>query len=180
MFLMPWKAWTGCVIVAVAALVFVQDEDVASDVAQDAPAATRRVGADASPGQGSGERTTSAPMANPFSTALQTPQRNAGAAPAPAVPLAPPIPYAFAGRRDEGGRSVVILSRQGRLVAVHGPGLLDPSYEVEAIDERHVVLRYLPTMARQLLPLPASRPAAPHGAAASLANAPEPEVEEGN
>jgi len=188
MFLMSSKGWVGCgfVALAAAAVVHFHGEEGEPVTAQGAPDPARAAMA-AGTGQGPaarpharlpGERTTSAPLANPFSTALQSPSPDAAPVPAPNGQLAPPIPYAFAGRRDEGGRSVVVLARQGRLIAVRGPGLLDPTYEVEAVDERHVVLWHLPSMTRQLLPL--LTPVALHGAEASPADTMDPAIEQGN
>jgi hypothetical protein len=92
-------------------------------------------------------------MANPFSTFQQTPRDSSTAPPQPA----PAMPFAFAGKRIEGGREVAVLSHQGRHVAVYGPGAIDAQYEVEHVDETKVVLLYLPLMTRQVLALPPTR-----------------------
>lgn len=112
---------------------------------------------------GTVESGTSALMANPFSTFQQAPLRD----PVPGAPPAPPAsPFVFVGKRIEGGRPVVVLSHLGRHVAVYGLGALDAQYEVETLDERQVVLLYLPLMTRQALSL---APAAPQlGEAESL------------
>jgi hypothetical protein len=105
--------------------------------------------------QGAVESGTSALMANPFSTFQQTPLRD----PAPAALPAPPAaPFAYVGTRIEAGRPVVVLSHQGRYVAVFGPGAIDAHYEVEKLDARQVVLLYLPLMTRQVVSLPALAP----------------------
>jgi hypothetical protein len=93
---------------------------------------------------------TSALMANPFSTFQQAPVGDPMPAAAPAPPAAP---FVFVGKRIEGARPVVVLSQLGRQVAVYGVGALDAQYEVESLDERQVVLLYLPLMTRQALPL---------------------------
>jgi hypothetical protein len=105
---------------------------------------------------GTVESGTSALMANPFSTFQQAPVGDPVPAAAPAPPAAP---FVFVGKRIEGGRPVVVLSQLGRQVAVHGVGALDAQYEVESLDERQVVLLYLPLMTRQALSL---TPAVPH------------------
>jgi hypothetical protein len=93
---------------------------------------------------------TSALMANPFSTFQQAPVDG----PVPdAAPAPPAAPFVLVGKRMEGGRAVVVLSQLGRQVAVHGVGALDAQYEVETLDERQVVLLYLPRMTRQVLSL---------------------------
>jgi hypothetical protein len=99
---------------------------------------------------GTVESGTSALMANPFSTFQQAPVGDPVPAAAPAPPAAP---FVFVGKRIEGGRAVVVLSQLGRQVAVHGVGALDAQYEVETLDERQVVLLYLPRMTRQVLSL---------------------------
>jgi hypothetical protein len=106
---------------------------------------------------GTVESGTSALMANPFSTFQQAPVGDPVPAAAPAPP--PAAPFVFVGKRIEGGRPVVVLSQLGRQVAVHGVGALDAQYEVESLDERQVVLLYLPLMTRQALSL---TPAVPH------------------
>jgi len=99
---------------------------------------------------GAVESGTSALMANPFSTFQPTPLRD----PAPAAsPASPATPFVYVGKRIEGGRLVVVLSHRGRDVAVYGLGPLDAQYEVEKLDEREVVLLYLPLMTRQVLAL---------------------------
>jgi hypothetical protein len=98
-------------------------------------------------------------MANPFSTfQQQVPLRETAPAASPPPPAAA---FAYVGRRIEAGRPVVVLSHQGRYVSVYGPGALDAEYEVEKLDERQVVLLYLPLMTRQVLSLPAPAPLQP-------------------
>jgi len=92
--------------------------------------------------------TTSAPIVNPFSTFLLRPAPDGAMA---AAPSEPPLPFVVEGLRREGGQTVVVLSQQGRSVAVQGPGMLDAVYEVESIDERQIVLLHLPSMSRQVL-----------------------------
>jgi hypothetical protein len=113
--------------------------------------------------KGTVESGTSALMANPFSTFQQAPVGD----PVPAASPAPPAaPFVFVGKRIEGGRPVVVLSHLGRQVAVYGVGALDAQYEVEMLDERQVVLLYLPLMTRQALSLTPAVP--PLGEAETL------------
>jgi len=145
----PGQRWAVGLLVAVAAIVVARWDDAPqSDTPGAGPAAGLKVDSDP-------ERTTSAPMANPFST-FQLASGGMGAPPS-SQSVTPPVPFAYAGTRIEGSKTVVILSQQGRSVAVQGPGMLDAMYEVESIDARQVVLVYLPLMTRQVVALPGTR-----------------------
>lgn len=108
--------------------------------------------------------------ADPFHAPAAPPPPPASLAPPPppAPPQAPPLPFAYLGRWTEDGGTTVFLMRGEHTVAVRGPGPLDASYRVEAIDEQQMVLTYLPLNQRQSLPLrrqggeavPAAAPAA--------------------
>jgi hypothetical protein len=166
------------VVVALAAAVSACDSDgIGGAVAPTEPSRTEQGASRALSGAGAGadsralDPTTSAQMANPFSTFMQGPTRDA----APAGPSneSRPLSFAVAGTRVDGGQTVVILAQEGRRIAVRDIGVLDEFYEVEAIDERQIVLLHLPSMSRQVLALgPArGRVAAP----AALPDEPEPE-----
>lgn len=86
-------------------------------------------------------------------------------------PQAPPLPFSYVGRWTQDRRTVVVLSRGGQHVAVPGPGRLDEIYAVESVDDKRLVMTYLPLGIRQVLPLdPPRSPAAsvtlPHEAVA--------------
>jgi hypothetical protein len=135
------------------------DGEVAPAAAGPTASAATRLAAGGSGAQGTVQSGTSALMANPFSTfQQQVPLREPVPAAAPPQPAAA---FAYVGRRIEAGRPVVVLSHQGRYVSVYGPGALDSEYEVEKLDERQVVLLYLPLMTRQVLSLPAPAPLQP-------------------
>lgn len=81
-------------------------------------------------------------------------------------PQAPRLPFAFLGKLQEGGRTAIVLYRGGVTLMVRGTGKLDEDYDVEAIEESFLVLRYVPLGERQVLELKAPAQAiAPHGAA---------------
>jgi hypothetical protein len=91
--------------------------------------------------------------------ALQTVDRSA--------PPPPSLPFAFLGKATEGNETIVYLYTGGRLLTVRDTGPLDDRYEVDAILDDFLVLRYLPLGIRQVLEL-ASRQheAIPYGSAA--------------
>ena len=63
---------------------------------------------------------------------------------APPRPRAPAVPFAFFGKVMEGGVATVILHDRGRVLTVRGPGPLSEDYEVEAVLEDRLVVRYVP------------------------------------
>jgi len=170
-------------VIALAVAVGAFDGDGVGAGAADAPAAPDRTalgvdtplaanGAGARPDTKALDPTTSAPMANPFSTFMQAQGRDAASG-------MRPEPFVVAGTRVEGGRTVVILSQDGRSIAVRDTGTLNDAYEVEAIDEHQIVLLHLPSMSRQVLALGPARAAVAAPAAVATAGAtpsePEPE-----
>jgi len=76
---------------------------------------------------------------------------------APAVRLSspepPPLPFAFLGKITEAGRTSLVLYGGGRTLKVQDVGRLDDNYEVDAILDDAVVLRYVPLGTRQILEL---------------------------
>lgn len=68
---------------------------------------------------------------------LPPPGRDAG------EPAAAPeaAPYHYVGHWTQGARTTVVLSVQGFSLLVPVPGRIDQRYDLESIDERHVVLR---------------------------------------
>jgi hypothetical protein len=103
----------------------------------------------------------------------------AAVAPPPPPPQAPPLPFTYLGKWTEQGRTTVFLARGERHLAVRGTGKLDETYTVEAIDDRQLVLNYVPLGIRQTLPLVAGMPPA-QAAGAAPAGAQEESSEESN
>jgi len=170
-------------VIALAVAVGVLDGDGMGGGAAEGPAAPGRTGlgvatplaangAGARPDTQALDPTTSAPMANPFSTFMQAQGRDAASDKRP-------VPFVVVGMRVEGGRTVVILSQNGRSIAVRGTGTLNDAYEVEAIDEDQIVLLHLPSMSRQVLALGPAQAvvAAPAAVATAGATPSEPEPE---
>lgn len=117
-----------------------------------------------------GEEALVTPAAAANAARVAAAQAAAAAAPAPPVALtAPPLPFGFLGRWQEGGVSTVFVSHGGRgLPAVLGRPLT-PHYLVESIGEREMQLRHVPTGTRQTLALVAQGAAAAAGAQAPRA-----------
>ena len=84
----------------------------------------------------------------------------------PARPQPPALPFTYLGRMTDDGESVVVLGARGRTFKVRGAGPLDADYLVEALFDDHLVLRYVPLDARQVLELASRQPVAAGGASA--------------
>lgn len=85
-------------------------------------------------------------------TAKELAARSAPAAPPP-PPQAPPLPFGYLGMLGDGDSTTVFLSRGEASLAAKVGDTIDGLYRVDAIDDRHVQLTYLPLDARQSLPL---------------------------
>ena len=73
----------------------------------------------------------------------------------PQGPQAPDLPFSFFGKTTEKGEGVILLHGGGRTLRVRGVGPLTDDYEVVAIHDNHIVLRYLPLGTEQKLELAA-------------------------
>jgi hypothetical protein len=69
---------------------------------------------------------------------------------------APPLPYTYLGRWVENGQTQVFFTAHGRDYRVPIGGLLGIDYRLKSIDERQVVLEYLPLGVTQTLALQAT------------------------
>jgi hypothetical protein len=122
------------------------------------------------------------PRSDPFSArppGAPAPEQQAAPPPPPPPPppQAPPLPFTYMGKWTENGQTTVYLSQGERHVAVRGPGKLNETYVVESIDDRQMVLNYVPLGIRQVLPLAPGAPAA-QAAGAAPASAPQEESTE--
>jgi hypothetical protein len=136
--------WTACAIAAgmtAAAMIWVDRQDDTPPAVEAAPPSAPEY---------------SAPAPATASTSPSISPRNLDAsAPTPARPQAPPVPFRYLGKWTEGGRTTVLLMREGRSIAITATGRLDDQYAVQAIDEDRVVLQYLPSGATQVVPFDA-------------------------
>jgi hypothetical protein len=93
------------------------------------------------------------PRADLFgSHSWQPPPPKVIAAPPP-KPVAPPVPYRFAGQLIQGERPEVLLAKGDSVIPVGKGDTLDGVYRVEAIDETQITLLYLPLKQKQTIPV---------------------------
>jgi hypothetical protein len=71
----------------------------------------------------------------------------------PPPPSAPPLPFQYLGKLQEGEQTVVFLSQQERTHTVRQGDTLAGVYRVERITPESMVLVYLPLKQAQTLPL---------------------------
>lgn len=77
--------------------------------------------------------------------------------PPPPPPQAPPLPFSFMGRYDDGVKAIFVLAR-GDLVMLASVGeKLDGSYQLEALQGDSLVINYLPLNQKQTLDVGAPR-----------------------
>jgi hypothetical protein len=95
---------------------------------------------------------------DPFSTQSWTPQRKpAAAAPAPAAPVAPPLPFRFAGQfyRDSG--TEFFIAKGDEIFPVKEGDTLDGEYKIEGVAASEMRFLHLPTGTRQIMQFNALR-----------------------
>jgi len=95
--------------------------------------------------------------ADPFARRSFGPEAAPAAAPAPAAPQVPPLPFTYLGKVIEDGRLSVFLGRGEDSFSVQsGKRLrLDNEYRVDKVTQTSVVFTYLPMNAKQTLDIPA-------------------------
>lgn len=96
---------------------------------------------------------TSAPRRDLFSTRDWNPPPPAPAPVVEAAPVAPPLPFAFLGKKLEGGTWEVYLSRGEQTFVVREGQTLDGVYRVDKIAPPALTLTHLPLGQSQTLPI---------------------------
>src|SRR6266705_713514 len=110
-------------------------------------------------------------VSDPFSPHSWLPNlRKTEAAPPPA-PVAPPLPFRFAGQYLEGAEMQVFLGKGDDVFPVKAGDTLEGQYKVESIKDTDVAARSGPARAVQAAP-PLSKPAAAESAPATSPGAP--------
>lgn len=71
----------------------------------------------------------------------------------PPPPSAPPLPFTYLGRIEDGGMTMVFVARQGNNYSVRKGDVIDSTYRVEEISPGAVTFTYLPLNTRQTLPI---------------------------
>lgn len=77
--------------------------------------------------------------------------------PPPPPPQAPPLPFGFMGRYDDGVKPVYLLTKGDLVVTASVGDKLDGSYQVEALEGNALVINYLPLNQKQTLDVGAPR-----------------------
>ena len=101
------------------------------------------------------------------------PQAKMKAGPPPA-PVAPPLPYSFAGRLVHDGKLSLLLAKGDEVIPIREGDTLDGIYKVESITQTQITLVYLPLGQKQTIPVitslaATSPPSAPAGATTTFA-----------
>jgi hypothetical protein len=79
---------------------------------------------------------------------------------APAVPVAPPMPYRFAGKLVQDGKLQIFVAKDDAVLPIRVGDTLDGAYRVEAIGEAQITLLYLPLKRKETIPVSSSLPVA--------------------
>lgn len=106
------------------------------------------------------------------SNSWQPPPAKVVAAPPPPAPVAPPLPYRFAGKFVHGTEHTVMLSKGDLVFPVKEGETLDGVYRVESIGETEVTLIYIPLRQKQTIVVSSALPAPPAQPGSSAAAAP--------
>jgi hypothetical protein len=69
-------------------------------------------------------------------------------------PVAPPLPFTYAGKLEEGSKWIIYLSKGTQSFAVSKGEIFDTNYRLEGIDNGNgnLIILYLPLSTKQLLP----------------------------
>jgi hypothetical protein len=72
---------------------------------------------------------------------------------AEAPPSAPPLPFKFAGRLTQDGKTEVFVLRGEEMISIAPGHKIDDEYRVEAVSDTSIAFTYLPLKTRQSLEL---------------------------
>jgi len=71
----------------------------------------------------------------------------------PPPPSAPPLPFAYMGKLDESGATIVFLAIGDRNLVVKPGDVIDNMYRLDQVSDNAVMLTHLPTGMQQSLPI---------------------------
>lgn len=108
----------------------------------------------------SGLSETNAPLFSTHTWEPPPPKVKAGPPPPPPKPVAPPLPYTFAGRMLQDGKVYVFLARGDTVITAKQGDTVDGIYRVDSISETEVALTYVPLGQKQSLAVVSSLPRA--------------------
>jgi len=94
-----------------------------------------------------------APQANPFAPRSFAPPPARQAAAPRQAPSAPPLPFTYAGRLTQEGRTEVFVLRGEELISIAPGQSIDGQYRVDAISDTRIAFTYLPLKTRQSIEL---------------------------
>lgn len=110
-------------------------------------------------------RNLGAPVRDPFDVPARPRQKPKPAAPAPVVvapspsppppapPSAPPLPFVYMGKLENGGATTVFLIQGDRNLVVKEGEVIDQTYRVDRVTSTDITLVYLPLGQRQVMAL---------------------------
>lgn len=90
-----------------------------------------------------------APQADPFAPRSFAPPPVRQAAAPREAPSAPALPFTYAGRLTQEGRTEVFVLRGEELISIAPGQSIDAEYRVDAISETRIAFTYLPLKTRQ-------------------------------
>lgn len=68
------------------------------------------------------------------------------------IPVAPPLPFSFAGRYTDGGNTIIFLTEGNKMHRVRQGEAINATYRLEKIEQSSVTFTYLPLGTSQILP----------------------------
>jgi len=85
-------------------------------------------------------------QSDPFAPRSFEPPQEAAPAPAPVKrrPQVPPLPFAYAGKVTQDGRTEIFVKRGNELIPIAEGQNIDEQYRVDSISESRIGLTYLP------------------------------------
>ncbi|HEX2829434.1 MAG TPA: hypothetical protein VHP37_24015 [Burkholderiales bacterium] len=147
---------------------------VAAATATAQPAAPEQPAGPALPTRG-GLAETGSSLFSSHSWEPPPPKVKPGPPPPPPKPVAPPLPYTFAGRMLQDGTVYVFLARGDRIITAKQGDTLEGVYRVDSISETQVSLIYVPLNEKQTLAVVSSLPRALSPFAEPRPSAPAPQ-----
>jgi len=138
-------------LVAVASLVMGREQP-ALEAARPSPAPAQMTGSLSEIDLSKLERAQpAAPQADPFAArSFAAPPRPQSPARAGA-PTAPPLPFRYAGRLTQDGKTEVFVVRGDEIISVAAGQNIDAQYRVDALSASRIAFTYLPLKTRQSL-----------------------------
>jgi hypothetical protein len=94
-----------------------------------------------------------APQNDPFAPRSFAPEAVPQARSAAQAPTAPPLPFTYAGRLTQDGKTEVFVLRGEEIISIAAGQKIDAEYRVDAVSESRIAFTYLPLKTHQSLEL---------------------------